>query len=273
MFLPGEFCEQRLQSLSQRVGHDWAINIFTFIPYLKITSYLLSLSYTHTHTHTHTHICICTYIYICLYKTHICVCVCVHACAWCMLAKSLQLCPTLCDPMDCSPPGSSVHGIRQAGILGWVATPSSRGSSWSRDWTHIFYVSCRQACSLLLIPPGKRMCVCVCVCGCVCVCVVAKSCLTLFTPWTVAHQAPLSIWVPKQEYWHELPFSPPGDLPKPGIETVTPEFAGGLILYHWASREGHDAYSWEHLSRSVCVTQIHTFISHKYIKYIHLHNN
>ena len=44
-------------------------------------------------------------------------------------AKSLQLCPTLCDPMDCSLPGSSVHDIFQARILEWVATPFSRGSS------------------------------------------------------------------------------------------------------------------------------------------------
>ena len=40
-----------------------------------------------------------------------------------------KLCLTLCDPMDCSLPGSSVHGILQASILGWVAIPSSRGSS------------------------------------------------------------------------------------------------------------------------------------------------
>ena len=40
-----------------------------------------------------------------------------------------QLCPTLCDPVDCSPPGFSVHGILQARILEWVATPFSRGSS------------------------------------------------------------------------------------------------------------------------------------------------
>ena len=40
-----------------------------------------------------------------------------------------QSCPTLCDPTDCSPPGSSVHGILQARILEWVAMPSSRGSS------------------------------------------------------------------------------------------------------------------------------------------------
>ena len=44
-------------------------------------------------------------------------------------AKSLQSCPTLCNPMDCSPPGSSIHGILQARILEWVSMPSSRGSS------------------------------------------------------------------------------------------------------------------------------------------------
>ena len=48
-------------------------------------------------------------------------------------AKSLQSCPTLCDPMDCSPPGSSVHGILQASTLEWVAMPSSRGSSPPRE--------------------------------------------------------------------------------------------------------------------------------------------
>ena len=52
-----------------------------------------------------------------------------------MHAKSLQLCPALCDSMDCSPPGSSVHGILQAGILERVAIPFSRGSSQSRDLT------------------------------------------------------------------------------------------------------------------------------------------
>ena len=51
-----------------------------------------------------------------------CVCVCV---AW--------SCPTLCDPMDCSPPASSVHGILLVRILEWVAIPFSRGSSQPRD--------------------------------------------------------------------------------------------------------------------------------------------
>ena len=58
----------------------------------------------------------------------------------CMRAKSLHA--TLCDPVDCSPPGSSVHGILQARILGWVAMPSSRGSSQPRDGTWVSYVSC-----------------------------------------------------------------------------------------------------------------------------------
>ena len=59
----------------------------------------------------------------------------------CVHAKSLQLCPTLCDPMDCSPPGSSVHAVLQARILEWVAMPSSRGSAQPRDQTCISDIS------------------------------------------------------------------------------------------------------------------------------------
>ena len=51
-----------------------------------------------------------------------------------------QSCPTLCDPVDCSPPGSFVHGIFQARTLEWVAIPFSRGSSWPRDWTCASYI-------------------------------------------------------------------------------------------------------------------------------------
>ena len=54
-----------------------------------------------------------------------------------MCAKSLQLCLTLCSQMDCGLSGSSVHGILQARIVESVAMPSSRGSSWLRDRTHI----------------------------------------------------------------------------------------------------------------------------------------
>ena len=53
----------------------------------------------------------------------------------CVCAKSLQSCLTLCNPMDCSPPDSFVHGILQAGILEWGAMPSSRDSPLPRDWT------------------------------------------------------------------------------------------------------------------------------------------
>ena len=51
--------------------------------------------------------------------------------------KVAQLCLTLCDPMDCSPPGSSVHGILQARILEWVAIPFSRGSYQPRNPTRV----------------------------------------------------------------------------------------------------------------------------------------
>ena len=52
-------------------------------------------------------------------------------------AKSPQSCPTLGDPMDCRPPGSSVHGLLQARVLEWVSMPSSRGSSQPWDWTQV----------------------------------------------------------------------------------------------------------------------------------------
>ena len=51
------------------------------------------------------------------------------------LSCRAQLCLTLCDPMDCHPPGSSIPGIFQARILEWVAISYSRGPSWPRDWT------------------------------------------------------------------------------------------------------------------------------------------
>ena len=72
-----------------------------------------------------------------------------------MIAKSLQLCWTLCYPMDCSPPGSSVHGILLARILEWIANFFSRGSSPPRNQTHVLYHLHWQAGSLPLAPPGK----------------------------------------------------------------------------------------------------------------------
>ena len=54
-----------------------------------------------------------------------------------VLCLVTQSCLTVCDPMDCSPPGSSVHGILQAGILEWVAKPSFKGSSRPRNRTQV----------------------------------------------------------------------------------------------------------------------------------------
>ena len=58
----------------------------------------------------------------------------------CVCVLVAQLCLTLWDPMDCSPSGSSVHGILQARILEWVTTLCSRGSSWLRDQTQVFCI-------------------------------------------------------------------------------------------------------------------------------------
>ena len=58
-------------------------------------------------------------------------------------------------------------------------------------------------------------------------CLVTKLCPTLFvTPWTVAHQAPLSMAFPRQEYWTWLPFPSPGDFPDSGTEPASPTLAG-----------------------------------------------
>ena len=78
------------------------------------------LLYVYTHTHTHTH----TYVY-----THI---------SGKVKLKVTQSRLTLCNPMDCSLPGSSVHGIFQTRILEWVTVPFSRGSSQPRDWSQVY---------------------------------------------------------------------------------------------------------------------------------------
>ena len=84
-------------------------------------------------------------------------------------AKSLQSCPTLCDPTDGSPPGSPVPGILQARTLEWVAISFSNAWKWK-------------------------------------VKVKLLSCVQLFaTPWTAAHQAPPPKGFSRQEYWSGVP--------------------------------------------------------------------
>ena len=88
-------------------------------------------------------------------------------------AKSLQSCPTLCDPRDGSPPGSHVPGILQARILEWVAI------SFSNAWKWEVKVKSLNRVRLLA------------------------------TPWTATHQAPPSMGFSRQEYWSGVPLPSP----------------------------------------------------------------
>ena len=87
----------------------------------------------------------------------------------CAAAKSLQSCPTLCDPIDGSPPGSPVPGILQARTLVWVAMSFSNAWQWK--------VKVKSLSSVWL----------------------------LVMPWTAAHQAPPSMGFARQEYWSGVP--------------------------------------------------------------------
>ena len=74
-----------------------------------------------------------------------------------MLRLVAQSCTTLCDPMDCSLPGSPIHGILQARILEWVAISFSRGSSQPRDQTQVSQIAGRlYPLSHQRIPDGKE---------------------------------------------------------------------------------------------------------------------
>ena len=88
-------------------------------------------------------------------------------------AKSLQSCQTLCDPRDCSPPGSPVPGILQARTLEWVAISFSNAWKWKNKVKSL-------SCVRLLV-----------------------------TPWTAAHKAPPSMGFSRQEYWSGVPLPSP----------------------------------------------------------------
>ena len=108
---------------------------------------------------------------------------------------------TLCNPTDCSPPGSSVHGILQARILEWIVISFFRGSSQPRDQTQASIVK-------------------------------SLSHIRLFaTPWTVAYQASPSMGFYRQEYQSALPLPSSGDLPNPGIfPTQVSRIAGEFFI-------------------------------------------
>ena len=90
------------------------------------------------------------YIYECAYIWYICILTCMHA-------KLLQSCPTLCNPVCCSPPSSSVHGILQARTLEWAAISFSRRSSQPRDRTHVCLCLLHLQVGLPPAPPGKPL--------------------------------------------------------------------------------------------------------------------
>ena len=101
----------------------------------------------------------------------------------CPYLSCIQSCLTLCGPMDCSPPGSSVHGIFQARILEQVDISYSRWSSWPRIETWVSSVSLHWQVDLQCLgsPPSTLFC-----CS-----IMSYS----FIPWTVARQAPLSMGI------------------------------------------------------------------------------
>ena len=124
-----------------------------------------------------------------------------------------QSCLALCDPMDCSPSGSSVHEIFQVRILEWVAISFSRGSSQPRDRTRVsctaggFFTdwATREARYINIYTHTHARCLC------------SLSHVHLFaTPWTVACWVPLPMGVSRQEYWSGWPYPSPEDLPNPG---------------------------------------------------------
>ena len=74
-----------------------------------------------------------------------------------ILCSCAQSCLTLCDPMNCSSPGSSIHGIFYVKILEWVAIPFSRDSFWPRDQTWVSCISCIAGWVFIAEPPGKTL--------------------------------------------------------------------------------------------------------------------
>ena len=113
-----------------------------------------------------------------------------------------------CDPMDCCLPGSSVHGIFQAGILKGVAISYSRGSSWPKEWSHVSYVSCINRWIFyhhVTWEAHMYVCVYVCVCVCVCVCVYIYIYRNIMNPCLYHTASVISSWSSTSCYLY--PFS------------------------------------------------------------------
>ena len=100
----------------------------------------------------------------------------------------------------------------------------------------------------------------------VCLILIAKSCLTLVTPWTIAHQALLSMGFSRQEYWSGFPFPSPGDLPNPGIEPRSPALQ---VMIYWLSlKEIYLKYTLDillHIFGGNIIFNLFIFISRKHM--------
>ena len=130
--------------------------------------------------------------------------------------------------MDCSLLGSSVHGILQARILEWVVLLCKIQGILQTQGLNLGFLHCRQTLyclnhqeSLATLYGSNLFC---------CCCLVPQLCLTLATPWIVAHQTPLSIEFPSQEYRSGLPFSSLGIFLTQGLNSSL--LLDRLILYH-----------------------------------------
>ena len=168
-------------------------------------------------------------------------------------AKSLQLCPTLCDPVDYSPPVSSVHVILRARILEWVAMPSTRGSFWPRDRTpSLLDLLHWQAGSLPLAPPGKPTE------GHDVKVKVAQSCLTLCDPMDYTVHGILQA---RRLEWGAIPF--PRGSSQPRDRTQVSHIAG-RVFTSWATKEAPSCLKY---------FLLHIYIFLNFFQLIEIHNN
>ena len=124
-----------------RVGHDWSD-----LAAAAACMYYPEIDFCHLLMYQRHSLGICLYYILFIYFFLLTYC-----------AQLLQLCliPILCDPMDCRPPGFSVHGIFLVIILDWFAMFSSKGSSWPRDQSHISCISCTAGGFFTTEPLGK----------------------------------------------------------------------------------------------------------------------
>ena len=133
--------------------------------------------------------------------THTYPCMC-YVCSSAQFSSVVQSCPTLCDPMNHSTPGLPVHHqlpeFTQTHVHRVFSNESTLRMRWPKYWSFSFSIMLSYAQFFV-------------------------------TPWIAAHQAPLTMEFPRQEYQSGLSFLSSGDLPNPRIKPVSPTLAGGFF--------------------------------------------